>query len=134
MAQLVVFDGNVLVRLWDPDHPDHQATVAGVSDLRTPETRLIVPATGLIDVLVGAYRDGPNRVRFTLKQIRDAFGTPHPIDFPTATLAARLRADHQVSTFDALTIATGHTARATQIVTTCKETAGVYERIRVIAS
>jgi hypothetical protein len=40
-------------------------------------------------ILVGAERDGPNRVRFTLKQIRDAFGTPYPIDFPI-TIGAQM--------------------------------------------
>jgi predicted nucleic acid-binding protein len=134
MGRLIVVDGGVLVRLWDPDHPDHEATVAGISDLRTPDTRLIVPTTALVDVLVGAHRDGPNRVRFTVKQIRDAFGTPHPIDFPTTTVAARLRAHHQIPTPDALTIATGHVARADQIVTTRKDSAGVDGRIRVITS
>jgi predicted nucleic acid-binding protein len=132
MARLVVLDGDVLVRLWDPDHPDHHATVAGISDLRTAEYRLVVPITALVDVLVGAERDGPNRVRFTLKQIRDAFGTPQPVDFPTTRVAARLRAEHQIPAPGALTIATAHTARATQIVTTCKELAGVDERVRVI--
>jgi hypothetical protein len=134
MGRLIVVDGGVLVRLWDPDHPDHQATVAGISDLRTPDTRLIVPTTALIDVLVGAHRAGPNRVRFTLKQIHDAFGTPHPIDFATTTVAARLRAHHQIPTPDALTLAAGHITRADQIITTRKESAHVDGRIRVIAS
>ncbi len=132
MAKLVVLDGSALIRLWDPRHPRHNATVAAISDLRDAHTKLLIPTTALIDILVGAEHEGPHRVRYTLKQIRDAFGTPQPIDFKTTTLAARYRANHNIPTPAALILATGHLTHATEIITADKTLDGTDPRVRAI--
>jgi predicted nucleic acid-binding protein len=133
MGAVIVLDSTVLLGLWDPDDVHHLAVVAAVRELRDAKARFVVPATVLTEVLVGAARQGDSRLRLRMDQIRAAFGAPHSIDIRTATIAARIRAEHAgIRTSDALVIASGQVAGAEEVLTTDREWEKVDPRVRVV--
>jgi predicted nucleic acid-binding protein len=133
MGAIVVLDAGVLIGLWDPDDGHHEASVLAVRALRDSRARLVVPATVLAEVLVGAARQGEARLRMRADQVRAAFGAPLPVDARVAMAAARLRVAHPgIRISDAMVIASAHLAGAAEILTVEPSLGEVDTRVRVI--
>ena len=93
---------------------------------------MVIPASVLAEVLVGAARQGPAVRDEAERRLLDAVDRLHPIDRDVAVHAADVRASHRtVRLPDALVIATGRALDA-RVLTGDKRWAPVDPRVEVV--
>jgi predicted nucleic acid-binding protein len=116
-AKPVVLDSTVILATHDADDPYHDVVrvVIGEWAVRAP---LVVPASVVSEVLVGAIRSGPHAFRTLGGFLRDLVDRVEPVDYSVAAVAARYRAQFPKLTLPAaLVLATGKTLNAAAILT-----------------
>jgi predicted nucleic acid-binding protein len=113
MRATVVVDSGVLLALWDPHDPHHQAALTALERHLTDGSRLVVPVTTLTEVLTGAFRATPYAVRTIETFVDDLVSEVRPTDRAVGRAAAKLLADHPTLPLaDALLLATAEVTGA----------------------
>ena len=129
----VVVDASVLLGFLDPEDPHHAATTRALRRARAARDRIVLPATALAEILVGASRLGTDAVRTTEAFVDAAVDAVHDIDRAVARASAALRAGHRSLRLpDALVIATGAVLEADSVLTADRRWSRVDRRVRVI--
>ena len=127
----VVLDASVVIAFLDPRDAGHDEAIAALR--ATTEDQLILPASALAEVLVGAHREGAEAVRHVGAFLEDAGILIEPITAEIARRAAQLRARHRgIGLPDALVMATGDLLAAKGILTADRAWRGIVPRVRVI--
>jgi predicted nucleic acid-binding protein len=129
----VVIDSSVLLGLWDPDDANHGPAFAALTRHLSTGHPIVVPASVLSEVLVGAFRTTPHAVRTVEGFIDDLVSEVRLVDRAIGRAAAQYRADHPwLPLSDALVIATGKLVDAEEILTTDRRWAEVDPRVRLV--
>jgi predicted nucleic acid-binding protein len=129
----VVLDSSVLLGLLDPDYPNHAAALAAVTRHLSAGRPIVVPASVLSEVLVGAFRSTPHAVRTVEGFIDDLVSEVRHVDRAVGRAAAQYRADHPwLPLSGALVIATGRLVDAEEILTADKRWEKIDDRVRVV--
>jgi predicted nucleic acid-binding protein len=129
----IIVDSSVLMAFCDPDDPAHKVARASVEEAIANGHPMIVPATALSEVLVGAYRSTPHAVRTILGFVDELAAGVHSIDQRTAQAAARYRAEHAELGFPAaLVLATAKERVAACVLTTESSWRDVDPRVVVV--
>lgn len=103
-----VLDSSVVVALLSPTDQLHGAARGAVGGLERSGAAFVLPTLAYAEVMVGAMRGGPNRVRALDRFVDIAIDQLAPLTREVATVAARLRADDRTLRLpDAIVIATG---------------------------
>jgi predicted nucleic acid-binding protein len=119
MKRPVVLDSTVLLACCDPDDRLHKAAAATITGSISAGDALVVPASVLSEVLVGAYRASPHAVRTLGGLVVDLVHDVRDIDRKIAHAAARYRAEHpELGLAAALVFGTAKVIAADQILTT----------------
>ena len=84
----VVLDASVVLGLRDPGDSHHAAASEALRASRSAGERLVLPASALAEVLVGASRLGAEAVERTEAFVDAIIDDVHPIDRETAKAAA----------------------------------------------
>lgn len=128
----VVLDSSLLLGLLDSSDAHHKGALESLSAAAEEGEVIVLPASVLAEVLVGAARQG-RAVRDSLEQrLLTSVDRLHPVDRDVAVHAADVRAAHRsVRLPDALVIATGRVLGAA-VLTADKALAKVDERVRVV--
>jgi predicted nucleic acid-binding protein len=127
----VVVDASVVIGFLDPSDATHEQAVAAFEALG--DDQVVLPASALAEVLVGAHQRGAAAVRIVGAFLEDAGIRIEPMTEETARAAAQLRARHpRIRLPDALVLATGQILAARSIVTADRAWHGVAPRVRVI--
>lgn len=101
-----VLDASVVLALLIPSDAHHAVAQGEVRRRRSAGSELVLPASALAEVLVGAHRLGPSTAATRRRQLMAAFRL-RPLDADIADEAARLRAQHRSLRLpDALVLAT----------------------------
>lgn len=130
----VVLDTSVILGLRDPEDAHHAAAVAAIRSCRDAGDRLVLPASALAEVLVGASRLGSSAVQRTEAFVDAVIDVVHPIDRDGARTAAAYRARHGALRLpDALVLAVGERLGADAVLTADRRWKEVDQRVRVIA-
>jgi predicted nucleic acid-binding protein len=129
----VVLDSSVLLGLLDPDHANHAAALAAITRHLAAGHPIVVPASVLSEVLVGAFRSTPHAVRTVEGFIDDLVSEVRLVDRAVARAGAQYRADYPwLPLSGALVIATGKLVDAEEILTADKRWEKVDHRVRVV--
>lgn len=129
----VVVDASVVLGLLDPRDAHHAAATRAVRTSRSRGDNLVLPASALAEVLVGASRMGPGAVRKTEAFVDAIVDAVHDIDRAVAREAAGLRARHESLRLpDALVLAAGRVMNAVQILTADQRWSDVDKRVQLI--
>ena len=129
----VVVDASVVLAILDARDSHHKAAVAAWRNVRAAGDRVILPATVLAEVLVGASRVGSDAVRTAEEFIDGIVDSVHDIDRSVARAAATYRARYNSLRLpDALVIAVGSVLDAQAILTADKKWSRTDRRVRVI--
>jgi len=116
---LTVVDAGVVIGLLDGSDPHHPCAASALQEASDRRDRLILPASGLAEVLVGASRRGRGAVEGLLRRLERVPFRIVPLDQPMATAAAALRASHRsLKLPDALIVATAFVLAADVLLTT----------------
>lgn len=100
---------------------------------RSRGDNLVLPASALAEVLVGASRMGPGAVRKTEAFVDAIVDAVHDIDRAVAREAAGLRTRHESLRLpDALVLAAGRVMNAVQILTADQRWSGVDKRVQLL--
>jgi predicted nucleic acid-binding protein len=128
----VVLDSSLLLGLLDAADTHHRTALDAVAAATDADEEIILPASVLPEVLVGAARQGP-AVRDSLEhRLLASVDRLHPIDRDVAVHAADVRAAHRaVRLPDAPVVATGR-ALGAAVLTVDRRLGRVDERVRVI--
>lgn len=127
---LVVLDASVVIALLNEGDAKHEAAVSALTALPTEE--LVISASTLAEILVGAYRAGSRAERIVEGFVADRLRV-EPVSADIARRSARLRASTKTLRLaDALVIATGEALGASEILTADRAWAGSSRRVRVI--
>ena len=128
----VVIDSSILLGFLDPDDAHHRSAIRAVAAAVDAGDDVVIPASVLAEVLVGAARQGPAVRDEAERRLLDAVDRLHPIDRDVAVHAADVRASHRtVRLPDALVIATGRALDA-RVLTGDKRWAPVDPRVEVV--
>lgn len=129
----VVLDASVVIALFDPDDALHGGAARAVSVVRDDGGELVLPASVLEEVLVGAVSRGDlARMRGL---VLDAFGPVRPLDDAVAVAAAIRRSDHpSLRLPDTLALATAGDDRADLVLTGDRRWRELDSRVRVVAA
>ena len=105
----VVLDSSVLLGFLDPDDAHHASARRVLTAAVTAGDTIVVPASVLAEVLVGAARQGVEVRDAAERRLRDAVDRFHPVDRDVAVQAAEIRARHRAVRLPdaALVLATG---------------------------
>jgi len=130
----VVLDASVLLGLRDPSDTHHAAAITTLRSSRAAGDRLVLPASALAEVLVGASRLGGQAIERMERFVDAIIDEVHPIDRETAKVAAGYRARHRSLRLpDAFVLAVGAVLDATAVLTADQAWRSVDARVRVIA-
>ena len=130
----VVLDASVVLGLRDPGDSHHTAASEALRTSRAAGERLVLPASALAEVLVGASRLGGEAVGRTEAFVDAIIDDVHPIDRETARAAAELRARHRSLRLpDAFVLAVGKILQASAVLTADQAWQRVDPRVRVIS-
>jgi predicted nucleic acid-binding protein len=133
MKNPIVIDSTVLLAFCDPDNPQHQAAAATITGYIGAGRWLVVPASALSEVLVGAYRASSHAVRTIEGLIVDLVHLVREIDRKIAHAAASYRAEHpELGLAAALVFGTAKVTAAGQILTTEPTWTTIDPRVRVL--
>jgi predicted nucleic acid-binding protein len=128
----VVLDSSVLLGFLDTTDRHHGAARRVITDAVTAGDTVVLPASVLAEVLVGAARQGADVRDEAERRLLDAVDRLQPVDRDVAVHAADVRAQHRtVRLPDALVIATGRALDA-RVLTADKRWAAVDGRVRVV--
>ncbi len=128
----VVLDSSVLLGFLDPDDAHHAAALRVVTAAVTAGDTIVLPASALAEVLVGAARQGPEVRAAAERRLLEAVDRLHPVDRDVAVHAAEIRARHQaVRLPDALILATGRAVDG-RVLTADKRWVAVDGRVEVV--
>jgi len=127
---LTVIDASISVATLDSADALHQVAMQAISE--AGDARIVLPAPGLAESLVGAHRRGD---AIAAREILDALGIDiEPFSEGMADEAARLRARHpSLRLGDALILATARILDADEVLTGDQRWAAIWDRVRVIA-
>lgn len=129
----IVVDTSVLLAVLDPRDAHHARAVDALRRARAGGERIVLPASALAEVLVGASRIGAAAVRTTEAFVDSVIDTVHDIDHRVARSAAAYRARYaSLRLPDALVIAVGAAIDADAILTADKKWSRTDRRVRVI--
>jgi predicted nucleic acid-binding protein len=130
----VVVDASVVLGVLDPDDSHHESAVRALKRARVAGDAIILPASALAEVLVGASRMGPRAIQTTEAFVDKVVDRVHDIDRGVARLAASYRAGHRsVRLPDAFVLAVGAAIDAEVVLTADARWSKVDRRVRVIA-
>ena len=131
----VVLDSSILIALLDPEDAHHAAAAEVVRGVRHDSIRILLPVSVLAEVLVGAHRQGPERVSHAERFVDAIADEVRVIDRPIARAAAAVRAAHPAIRLpDALVLATGQIVAADAVYTGDKRWRAVDPRVRVVGA
>lgn len=130
----VVLDSSVVIGLRDLDDAHHAPAVEAVRGARTAGHRLLLPASALAEVLVGANRLGGTAVDQVEQFVDAVIDGVEPIDREVARVAASYRARRSSLRLpDALVLAVGACRDADAVYTADTRWKDCDRRVRVIA-
>ena len=130
----VVLDASVVLGLRDPGDSHHAAASEALRASRSAGERLVLPASALAEVLVGASRLGAEAVERTEAFVDAIIDDVHPIDRETAKAAAELRARRRnLRLPDAFVLAVGKVLHASVVLTADQAWQDMDSRVRVIS-
>ncbi len=117
----VVFDSSVILGLLDTTDAHYRSATTALRQFRSQNAEIVIPATVLSEILVGATRIGPEAV-VRVEGFVDTFASEvYPVDRAVAKCAAGYRAAcPSLRLPDALVIAIGNVITADSIVTADK--------------
>jgi len=128
----VVLDSSLLLGLLDSSDAHHAGALESLAAAAEAGEEIILPASVLAEVLVGAARQGPSVRDNVERRLLASVDRLHPVDRDVAVHAAGVRAAHRaVRLPDALVIATGR-ALGAAVLTADKALAKVDARVRVV--
>jgi predicted nucleic acid-binding protein len=129
----VVVDASVVLGLLDPGDAHHVSATRALRRARANGDEVILPASALAEVLVGASRLGAGAVRTTEAFVDTIVDHVYDIDRSVARSAANYRAAHKAIRLpDAFVLAVGATLNADTVLTADATWAKVDRRVRVI--
>jgi len=130
----VVVDASVVLGLLDPRDGHHTSATRAIKRVRADGYEIILPASALAEVLVGASRIGGGAVRTTEAFVNAIVDQVYDIDRSVARAAAGYRARHaSVWLPDAFVLAVGATVNADAVLTADTRWTKVDRRVRVIS-
>ncbi|WP_028934011.1 type II toxin-antitoxin system VapC family toxin [Pseudonocardia spinosispora] len=130
----VVLDSSIVIGFFDAGDAHHAASSAALIAMHTHGDTSVLPATVLLESLVGSYRRNENDAVELRRRILALFGPIRIVDEDIVDAAARLRAAHRwLRTPDSLVLATGVVEDAT-VLTCDQQLAKVDPRVEVIGS
>lgn len=130
----VVLDASVLLEFLDPQDVHHSAARQVITAAVHGGDSVVVPASVLAEVLVGAARQGADIRDEAERRLLASIDRLHPVDRDVAVHAADIRAVHPaVRLPDALVLATGR-AVGGRVLTADKRGAAVDGRVEVVGS
>jgi predicted nucleic acid-binding protein len=129
----VVLDASVVIGLRDPQDAHHESAVETVQLARAARDRLVLPASALAEMLVGACRLGQTAVASTEEFVDAVIDAVQPIDRAVARSAASYRARRSgLRLPDALVLAVGEVIDADTVYTADARWKGWDRRVQVI--
>lgn len=129
----VVVDASVVLGVLDGKDAHHVASVEALRSARIEGHKVVLPASALAEVLVGARRLGPPAVERTEAFVDTVLDSVHPIDRRLARKAAELRARHRTIRLpDALVIAAGEAIDGDRVLTADARWRKVDRRVQVV--
>jgi predicted nucleic acid-binding protein len=129
----VVVDASVVLGLLDPRDGHHGSATRALKRARAAGDDIVLPASALAEVLVGASRLGPNAVRTSEAFVDAIVDEVHVIDRAVARSAALYRSSHKSLRLpDAFVLAVASTLSADAVLTADTRWAKVDRRVRVI--
>ena len=131
---LVVVDASVVLGLLDPHDMHHASATRALRRVRADGDEIILPASALAEVLVGASRLGTGAVRTTEAFVDTIIDQVYDIDRPVARSAAVYRSkNNPVRLPDAFVLAVGAIVNADTVLTADARWTKVDRRVRVIS-
>lgn len=129
----VVLDTSVLVGLLDPEDTNHDRASRVLHDVRRARHQVVLPASALAELLVGASRLGPAAVR-TIEAVVDTIvDRVCEVDPAVARSAVRYRSRHRFLRLpDAMVLAVGQVLRADAVLTADEQWARADRRVQVL--
>ena len=129
----VVVDTSIVLAILDPRDAHHRGAFQAWRQIRAAGDRIVLPATALAEVLVGASRVGEEAVRTAEAFVDSVVDSVQDIDRVIARSAARYRAQFaSLRLPDALVIAVGSVTNADAVLTADQRWSRVDRRIRVL--
>lgn len=123
----------MLLAVLDPGDAHHRGAVQALRQARADGGRIVLPASALAEVLVGASRVGTAAVRTTEAFVDTVVDAIHDIDRGVARSAATYRGRYaSLRLPDALVIAVGSVANADAVLTADRKWSKADSRVRVI--
>src|SRR2546425_11355404 len=130
----VVVDASVILGVLDPEDSHHASATRALKRARANGDDIILPASALAEVLVGASRLGAGAVRTTEAFVDTIVDQVHSIDRSVARSAAAYRSAHKsIRLPDAFVLAVGATLNADTVLTADTRWAKVDRRVHVIS-
>ena len=130
----VVVDASVILGVLDPEDSHHSSATRALKKARAAGDDIILPASALAEVLVGASRLGTGAVRTTEAFVDTIVDQVHSIDRPVARAAAAYRSGHRSLRLpDAFVLAVGAALNADTVLTADSTWAKVDRRVQVIS-
>lgn len=119
---LTILDAGVIIGFLDANDAHHAAAHSALSDARTRNDRLVIPASAFAETLVGPSRKGTATVAAVCDLADRVPIAIEPLDAEIAIAAAAIRARHQsLKLPDALVIATASHLDADHLITTDRQ-------------
>src|SRR5260370_18229771 len=129
----VVVDASVVLGLLDPRDAHHASATRAIKKVRADGDEIVLPASALAEVLVGASRIGGAAVRTTEAFVDAIVDQVYDIDRSVARAAAGYRARHtSVPLPDAFVLAVAATLNPDPVLTADTRWTKVDRRVRVI--
>ncbi len=129
----VVLDTSVLVGLLDPQDVNHDRATRALHDVRRARHQMVLPASALAELLVGASRLEPAAIR-TIEALVDVLvDQVCDIDREVVGAAVRYRSRHRFLRLpDAMVLAVGQVLRADTVLTAEEQWARADRRVRLL--
>jgi len=130
----VVVDASVVLGLLDPNDAHHASATRALKGARAEGNEIVLPASALAEVLVGASRVGAGAVRTTEAFVDMIVDQVYDIDRQVARSAAVYRSKNRsVRLPDAFVLAVGSVVNADTVLTADARWSKVDRRVRVIS-
>jgi predicted nucleic acid-binding protein len=129
----VVVDTGVLVSLLDPQDANHDRATRALHEVRRARDQMVLPATALAELLVGASRLEPAALQ-TVEALVDAVvDQVREIDREVVGVAVRVRARYRFLRLpDAMVLAVGQVVEADSVLTTEQQWTRADRRVRLL--